>query len=205
VIRYIFFVAMFAGAVPARAQVARDAMVRLEFSSVYEGHFREVAKNYRCPTEEKIIPALRHFRALWEKEGSKVLARIREVTKLDFPSEDTPVYLVSCGRGFSSPLTVSMFYRKGKKIKSDGDFLYDLTHELLHHAAEHPSYTRLQQVIGKKYSGEPSEVFNHVLVAGFESRFWGHWSIENYFYKMKHYERALEIAREMNLIAQVPE
>ena len=93
----------------------------------------------------------------WDEWGSKILAEIASISRLQWHEKEIIVYLTGGVRPYSDPLTLN--------LRSTID---TLTHELIHRILTEPENWRLfknsWEELMQKYSQEPEKTRTHVIV-----------------------------------------
>ena len=96
--------------------------IEFVYSSIYDSMWPKPKKKL---SENIIDNYLNSIEKIWKKEGGKILSEISKISGLKWKEEKIKCYLLSGGRCFSYPLTITYFKDKNR-------FIDILTHELIH-------------------------------------------------------------------------
>jgi hypothetical protein len=102
-----------------------------KYSWIYDDQFRQGHKSvkskpgYKYPSQQKIIKFKKELEGLWQKDGTKILDELPDITGLKWKEDKITCYIVGWAMPFSDPLTIPVY----KDLKNAFD---TLTHELVH-------------------------------------------------------------------------
>ena len=156
-------------------------------------------QNKSYPSIKKIIKYMGDVEKLWKKDENLILREISKLTRLKWKEKEIKCYVIGFGRGFSDPLTLSLY--KNKK-----DFIDALTHELIHQiqSQNEKKFRKWgKKFLSIKYKKESrstkSHIFLHSVLKALYLKLFGKKRLKkiiNFDKNFKDYKRAWEIVEE---------